>query len=179
MQIDECAQYLSTPLLDDLHLHTLQSLCVVLQCAAGDYLRSEGYEVLVALLLPHVVEVDDVRVVESAEDAGLHSYPPLLSLRQPLHVDGVPRHLLARLCVVCEVDGFVGASAEPLIEANVAAVGRRLHLVEGSGVTGHDGEEHERETRRRWTGKRMGGEKWAGELDGEVGSQKHHRPAEW
>ena len=139
-------EHIRLPFLDDFHLDALQSLCVVFECAAGDDLSGEADEVLVAI--PHVIEVDDVRMVESAEDARLHPYAPLVPLWQALHVYGVPSHLLARLRVVCEVDRFVGAGAQSLIEANVATVWRRLHLVEGGGVTRHheegcEGEEGE------------------------------------
>jgi hypothetical protein len=64
--------------LDDLDLDVLQTAGVVLECARCDDLCRETHLVLL-LILPHVIEVDDVRMVESTEDDRLHLDPTPLT----------------------------------------------------------------------------------------------------
>jgi hypothetical protein len=91
VQIEEPAQDLPAPALDDFPADNLHLLDEVLEGAGGKNLRNENH-LLPLPVHPGAEEGDDVPVIELLEQAHLVHDPDLLLLGQPRQTDGVPGH---------------------------------------------------------------------------------------
>lgn len=138
MEVSNSFEDIGTPSSNNFEFDSLCFSQILLQSTRHHLLGNEVYALVAVCIVstPCVVEVDDIFVVDLAQQGHLVGDLVEIMFRQSVNVEFVPCYLEGFLGIECFVNSFVGALAKNGVISNVTSIraGLDVLLDVGSGT---------------------------------------------